>query len=63
MPTWLPPTATMALIQILTPTVTPYLTSRKQQVWPDSHLPIYHSWIAVLIIMLLGHTDCLYSRA
>lgn len=41
----------------------PYLTSRKQQVWPDSHSPICHSWIAVLIITLLGHIDCLNSRA
>lgn len=36
----------------------PYLTSRKQQVWPDSHSPICHSWIAVLVITLLGHIDC-----
>ena len=61
MPLWLSPTATMALMQIPTPlSFLPYLTSRKQQVWPDSHLPIYHSWIVFFIVMLLGYIDHLY---
>lgn len=61
MPRWSPPAATMELMQSASPLAfLPSLTSRKQQVWPDAHLPTCPSRIVFLFMTLLRHIDHLY---
>lgn len=63
MPWWSPPAATVALMRSTSPLAfLPSLTSRKQRVRPDAHLPTCPSWIVFLIMTLLRHIDHFVPR-